>query len=138
MNKHTKRKPEPFEIWTANLPFAKNSTLKCGCRPVVVISKEGYGELPFVSVVPLTKNLSERQLPTHILLCNRFLDKPSRALCDQVMPLDKKRLLRRIGYVEDAFDRFALRRALANHLNLSAAPGFGMTEEDMYHPMNAG
>ena len=101
-----------FELWTADLPFLKGSTLKCGRRPVVIVSDDqSIEDSSYVSVVPLTKNLESRQLPTHVLLCSRYLDHPSRALCEQVTTLDKTRLVRRIGYVEDAFDRFAINRA---------------------------
>ena len=138
MSKHTHRAPEPFEVWMAILPNSKHAMLQGGCCPVVVISKEGYDQQPYVSVVPLTKNLTGRQLPTHVLLCSCFWEHPRRALCEQVMPLEKKRLIRRIGCVEDAFERFALRRALAYHLNLYGVPGFGVVEEETYDSMNVG
>lgn len=108
-----------FEIWTADMPFTNGSKLKCGRRPVVIVSdQDDADEMPFVSVVPLTKNLTACQLATHVLLRNRYLDLPSRALCEQVTTVDKSRLVRRIGYVDDAFDRFALNRALSIQLHL--------------------
>ena len=131
------RDMKPFELWTAQLPVEKGGSLKCGRRPVVVVSEETYGSLPHVSVVPLTRDLSSLQLPTHVLLCSRFLDSPSRALCEQVMTLEKSRLIRRIGYVEDAFDRFALRRALAVHLNLTSVQELGIQENSLYTPLCA-
>ena len=122
-----------FELWTADLPFLKGSTLKCGRRPVVIVSDDQSIENnSFVSVVPLTKNLESRQLPTHVLLCSRYLDHPSRALCEQVTTLDKTRLVRRIGYVEDAFDRFAINRALAAQLHLDSAQVIYVQEDHFY------
>lgn len=122
-----------FEIWTADLPFLKDSELKCGRRPVVIVSDdksiEGGG---FVSVVPLTKDLESRQLPTHVLLCSRYLDHPSRALCEQVTTLDKSRLVRRIGYVEDPFDRFTINRALAAQLHLVFTQAIFVQEDPIY------
>ena len=54
-----------FELWTADLPFLKGSTLKCGRRPVVIVSDDqSIADSSYVSVVPLTKNLESRQLPT--------------------------------------------------------------------------
>lgn len=120
-----------FELWVAELPDVKDSVLKSGRRPVVIVS-DSDRESAFVSAVPLTKDRSSLQLPTHVLLCSRYLDHPSRALCEQVLTLDKSRLIRRIGYVEDPFDRFALNRALALHLNLPFTQGIYFTEDTLY------
>lgn len=108
-----------FEIWLADFLPAEGG-IKAGRRPVVIVSSgETYSDLPLRTVVPLTKNLTSHQLPTHVLLCCRCLDYPSRALCEQVTTLDKSCLHRRIGCVDDPYDRFALNRALAVHLNLT-------------------
>lgn len=120
-----------FELWVAELPDVKDSVLKSGRRPVVIVS-DSDRESAFVSAVPLTKDRSSFQLPTHVLLCSRYLDHPSRALCEQILTLDKSRLIRRIGYVEDPFDRFALNRALALHLNLPFTQGIYFTEDTLY------
>lgn len=112
--------PSPFELWIAALPERKGSVLKSGRRPVLVVSADPSEALPYVSIIPLTRDLTTRQLPSHVLLCSPFLDTPSRALCEQVTTLDRACLLRRIGRIEDAFDRFSLRRALAVHLNLES------------------
>ena len=45
-------------------------------------------------------------------------DRASIALCEQVMALDKTRLMRRIGIVYKAYDRMALRHALAIQLGM--------------------
>jgi len=136
MTKPSQQSMKPFEIWTACLPNQKQSSLKYGRRPVVIISGENYGNLPYVSVIPLSKNLTAQQLPSHVLLCNRFLTFPSRALCEQVTTLEKSAFIRRIGYVDDAFDRFALRRALSRHLNLVDVPGFSVPEASIFTPMD--
>ena len=132
MSYQNQRETNPFEIWTAYLPNRKDSKLKCGCRPVIIVSEESYEKLDYVSVVPLTRDLATQQLPTHVLLCNRFLDLPSRALCEQVTTVEKDRLIRRIGYVDEAFDRFALRRAMATHLSLMNVQGSIAAEESIY------
>ncbi|MCF2615679.1 type II toxin-antitoxin system PemK/MazF family toxin [Oscillibacter valericigenes] len=122
---------ERFELWTADLLFPKESGLKKGRRPVVVVSDgETIGDTGFVSVVPLTRELTKEQRLSHVLLCSRYLDYPSRALCEQITTVDKARLIRRIGYVEDPFDRFAINRALAVHLHLAPA-GIIYVQEDM-------
>ena len=122
-----------FEIWTADLPGLKDSQLKRGRRPVVIVSGEQSTEdSRFVTIVPLTRNLESRQLPTHVLLCSQYLDHPSRALCEQVTTLDKARLVRRIGYVEDPFDRFAMNRALSAQFHLAPAQMIYVQEDHFY------
>ena len=124
---------ERYELWTADLLFPKESGLKKGRRPVVVVSDgETIGDTGFVSVVPLTKDLCQKQLLSHVLLCSRYLNHPSRALCEQITTVDKNRLVRRIGYVEDPYDRFAINRALAAHLHLAPAEIIYI-QEDMYN-----
>ena len=46
--------------------------------------------------------------------------------------MDKTRLVRRIGYVEDAFDRFAINRALAAQLHLDSAQVIYVQEDHFY------
>ena len=122
-----------FEIWTADLPCLKDSQLKRGRRPVIIVSdNQPTEDSRFVSIVPLTRNLESRQLPTHVLLCSRYLDHPSRALCEQVTTLDKARLIRRIGYVEDPFDRFAMNRALSAQFHLAPAQMIYVQEDNTY------
>ena len=124
---------ERYELWTADLLFQKESGLKKGRRPVVVVSDgEDIGETGFVSVVPLTRELTKEQRLTHVLLCSRYLNHPSRALCEQITTVDKNRLVCRIGYVEDPYDRFAINRALAAQLHLAPAEIIYI-QEDMYN-----
>lgn len=120
-----------FEIWLADLPASKGSVLKAGCRPVIIVSADDFStKLPFVSVIPLTGNRTSPQLPTHVLLCSPCLVRPSRVLCEQIMTLDKSCLRRRIGFVEDPYDRFAINRALAVQLNLTLTTY--IKEESLY------
>lgn len=128
-------KEQRFDIWVADLP-RRGMELKAGRRPVVIVSNEEVcTELPFLTVVPLTKNLTTRQLPSHVLLCSRYLEHPSRALCEQVTTLDRSCLRRRIGHVEDPYDRFALNRALAVQLKLTLTPY--LTEDSIYSCIGA-
>ena len=122
-----------FEIWTADIPKIPGSSLKYGRRPVIIVSDDDYYvDLPYVSIVPLTKDLTTTQLPSHVLLCSRYLDQPSRALCEQVTTVDKSFLHRCIGYVEEPYDCFALNRALAVHLHLTLTTYIYTKEESIY------
>ena len=122
-----------FEIWTADMPKFPGSTLKYGHRPVIIVSDDGHHvDVSCVSVVPLTTNLTSPQRPSHVLLCSHYLDQPSRVLCEQITTVDKSRLRRRIGYVEDPYDRFALNRALAFQLHLTLTTYIYEKEASIY------
>lgn len=120
-----------FELWIADLSDVADRALKSGCRPVVLVSDSNH-ETSSISVVPLTKDRSSLQLPTHVLLCSRYLEHPCRALCEQILTLEKSRLMCRIGSVEDPYDRFALNRAIALHLNLPFMQEIYHTEDNFY------
>lgn len=102
---------KPFELWLARDCLARH-----GCRPVIIVSIEEDAE--YVTVVPLTSNRESTQFPSHVLIAEQGLDHISRALCEQVRTIGKETLMRRIGYVYQPFDRFAIRHALAIHLGL--------------------
>lgn len=108
-----------FEIWMADLSSVQSGHMEREERPVVIISADdASAELPFVSVIPMTTNLTSRQRLSHVLLSSPVLGQPHRALCEQVTTLDKACMHHRIGYVEDPYDRFAINRALSVALNL--------------------
>ena len=109
-----------FEIYLAKLP-SNNGHSQSGTRPVVVISNDAANTYsPLVSVIPLTTR-NKKPLPTHVALTATGLHKPSTALCENVMPLDKQFMIKRIGYVWDTADRAKLERAVAVQLGLAAA-----------------
>ena len=111
-----------FELWLAYLPTMKKSDSKDECRPVIIISDDDPCESTSnVTIVPVTRNLTSPQRSTHVLLNRCCLDRPGRALCEQVMLLNRSRLVCRIGCVEDSFERFSINHALAAHLGLTQA-----------------
>lgn len=74
-------------------------------RPVLVISEEEINQiLPVVNVLPVTsKKLGRRIYPNEVLIPAEIggLDKESIVLCCQIRTLDKRRLIRKIGKIED-------------------------------------
>ena len=106
--------PRRYEIWTMSFPA---EAAIHGCRPVIIAgTNEDYG---MVTVVPLTSKLCYRQKSTHFLVTGQGLVNVSRGLGELVTTLPNSCLVRRIGYLSEPFDRFALRHALAVHLGLS-------------------
>ena len=110
-----------FEIWLADLPKLDNSHIQCGSRPVVIVSNDAANaNSTVITVVLLTSQRHKLAMPTHVCLRNQGLERDSIALCEQVMPVDKRRLTRRIGSVYDSFDQLALHHALAIQLDMAA------------------
>ncbi len=111
-----------LEIWQADLPASPCSHIQCGCRPVLVVSNDKANTYsPVISVVPLTSRLTKRPIPTHVPLCGHGLPTESLALCEQILTVDKARLIRKIGTVSGPWIQKAICRALSIQLNLVAA-----------------
>lgn len=110
-----------YEIWLAKLPSIPGSSVQQGVRPVIIVSNDAANEhSPVITVVPLTSQLGKNALPTHVFLNNYMLNRPSLALCEQILSVDKARLIRRIGWINKAFDRIAIQHALLVQLNMAA------------------
>ena len=110
-----------YEIWLAKLPSLPGSSVQQGTRPVIIVSNDQANDhSPVITVVPLTSQLGKHALPTHVFLNNHMLDHPSLALCEQILSVDKTRLIRRIGWINKTFDRIAIQHALLVQLNLAA------------------
>ena len=100
------------DIFYADLGDCLDTSEQRGLRPVLIVSNDmanTYSQV--VTAVPLTSKLKKRELPTHVYIpagACRGLAKPSMALAEQVMSIDKSRLLNRRGHVSD--------RALMNRI----------------------
>ena len=74
-------------------------------RPVLVISEEEINQiLPVVNVLPVTSKKPGRRIyPNEVLIPAEIggLDRESIVLCYQIRTLDKRRLIRKIGKIED-------------------------------------
>jgi len=73
-----------------------------GLRPVVVLQNDvGNRFSPTTVVVPLTSQ-NKKNVPTHVNLAPEDgVVKPSTALCEQPMSVDKTRLIKRIGALNE-------------------------------------
>lgn len=106
--------PQIWDICIAQFPLLGKKTY--ARRPVVVVGAEAiHGR---VTVVPLSARLDVPQLATHIYLEDDCLARPSRTLCEFVSTIPVSDLLRHIGRVDIPFTRYAIRHALAVHLDL--------------------
>ena len=94
-------KPKRMDIWYARLPMDKRTSVQGGARPVLVISNDVCNERSFVvTVIPMTSQFKHLSQPTHVILTMRD-GSQSMALAEQIMPLDKKYLDRRIDTLTD-------------------------------------
>ena len=119
MNYQTESPVRRYDIWMADLPEINESHVQSGIRPVVVVSNDLSNiHSPIVNIIPLTSNLSRVDIPTHIVLHNKFLQKVSLALCDQIMTLDKSRLMNKLGAVEGAHQRLTIQHCIQVQLGL--------------------
>ena len=109
------------EIYFAKLPVQIDSRIQQGYRPVLVVSNDKNNYYSTVlSVVPLTSSKTKHQLPTHVELEGFGLIKPSVALCEQIMPIDKHRLGDKIGVIDNPNVFSSLQRAMMVQLNMAS------------------
>lgn len=115
-----------FDIWVARLPKRLDSHVQHGNRPVVVVSNDRHNATgSLVTVVPLTSQRGKLSLQSHVYLSShtegqKQLNCDSIALCEHVMTVDKRQLTQYVGNVSGAFERMAIKHALAVHLNMAA------------------
>ncbi len=114
-------KPLQWAVFVARLDPVVGSE-QAGRRPVLVVSRESANAaLPVVTVVPLTgRKPGRRVYPNEALLPagTAGLQCDSIAMAHQVRALSKLRLGERLGTVEDAAKRKAVREALRVQLDL--------------------
>lgn len=110
--------PKKGNVYLAALPADGNQ--QSGIRPVIVTQNDkGCTHSPRVHVVPLSTRIEKaKHLPTHVLIYpNRSngLSKPSVALTESLVSIQKDNLIREFGAIDPAdYDRVA--RAIRTHL----------------------
>ena len=110
-----------WSVWLANLdPIVGSEQGKT--RPVLILSQTSLNRLlPVVNVIPITSRKSNRRIyPNEALLpyasCGLTVD--SIALCYQIRTLDKRRLTRSFGKVQDPKVREEIMKALRFQLGI--------------------
>lgn len=96
---------ERWSVWLANLePVVGSEQGKT--RPVLVISQTALNQtLPVVNVLPVTSRKPNRRIyPNETLLESHTAGLPNESivLCFQLRTLDKRRLIRKIGDLNDS------------------------------------
>lgn len=89
--------PRRMEVWFAELPMDETTSIQGGSRPVLVISNDIVNARSTnVTVAPITSHLKHLEMPTHVVIRN-LRERSSMILAEQIMTVDKKKLIRRIG-----------------------------------------
>ncbi len=72
-----------------------------GIRPAVIVqNNKGNKYSPTTIVVPVTSRQTKARIPTHIKVKGACLPKMSLALAEQVVTIDKSRLIKKMGNVK--------------------------------------
>lgn len=95
---------ERWEIWLANLEPVVGSE-QGRSRPVLILSSTALNQiLPVVNILPITSRKPSRRIypnETALLSGTAGLTADSIVLCFQIRTLDKQRLTKRFGKLED-------------------------------------
>ncbi|MCM1220424.1 MAG: type II toxin-antitoxin system PemK/MazF family toxin [Lachnospiraceae bacterium] len=92
------------DIYMAILPPDEDGeSLQQGRRPILVISNNlANKNSPVLTVLPLSSRLRKKPLPTHVIIEGCGTQKKSIVLAEQIMRLNKKRILgRRMGTIKE-------------------------------------
>lgn len=111
-----------WSIWLANLDPVIGSE-QGRTRPVLVISETALNDvLPVVNVLPVTSRKANRRIyPNEALIPagSAGLTRESIVLCYQIRTLDKRRLLRAFGTVDDDSLKVSIVEALRFQLGIT-------------------
>lgn len=109
------------DLYFADLQFQTRGSEQSGIRPVVIIQNNiGNAYSPTVIIAPITsKVLVKSKIPTHVILEASYkrLPKKSIILTEQIRVIDKSRLKRYIGTLDNAEIK-ALNKAIVIALGL--------------------
>lgn len=87
------------EIYMADLTVSEGCEQN-GVRPVLVIqNNRGNIYAPTVIIAPISSKMHKANFPTHVTLC--CLRLPSFVELEQIRTIDKRRLERKIGQVDE-------------------------------------
>ena len=86
------------DIYKADLDAYRGS-VQGGIRPVVVLqNNDGNYYCPTLIIAPITSKLKKLNQPTHLLIeGNKALEVPSIVLLEQIITVDKRRILDYLG-----------------------------------------
>lgn len=107
------------DIFWAELGENAEGCLQAGARPVLVVSNNKANQFsPVITIIPITSKMGKSNLPTHVLIKECGLEKPSIALAEQITSINKDKLDRKIGSIQRTVYAGLVRKAIQIQLNL--------------------
>lgn len=107
------------DIFWAELKGEIGSSMQAGKRPVLVVSNDKANEYsPVITIIPITSKMGKSNLPTHVLIEECGLSKPSIALAEQITSINKERLGRKIGSIQHTVYVGLVQKAIGIQLSL--------------------
>lgn len=107
------------DIFWVELGRGIDGSLQAGARPVLVVSNDKANEhSPVITIIPITSRMGKKKLPTHVLIKECGLEKPSVALAEQITSINKDRLDRKIGSIKQTVYVRLVKKAIEIQLNL--------------------
>ncbi|HHT9146609.1 MAG: type II toxin-antitoxin system PemK/MazF family toxin [Candidatus Brocadiaceae bacterium] len=91
------------EIWLANLSPTQG-TEQAGIRPVLIIQTDRANPYsPHTVIVPFTTKIRKEILPSHVSIKagSEGTKEDSVLLCEQIRVIDKQRLIKKIGKLDE-------------------------------------
>jgi len=111
-----------YDIFWADIPGpdpGKETYITYGKRPVVIVSNDDNNQFSqAVTVLPITSNLSKKPMPTHIFVKDQGLTLPGIVIGEQIITLDKSRIMEQIGAVTKDWDKLCIQHALQVQLGM--------------------
>jgi len=91
------------DIFLANLEPIKGSE-QGGIRPVLILQNNVYNKYsPVTIIAAITSKIFNKEFPTNVFLSKKDskLDKDSTILLNQIRTIDKSRIIRKIGALDE-------------------------------------
>lgn len=87
------------DIYWADLG-EKEGSLQTAYHPVVIVSNNlANSHSPVITIIPVTSK-NKKKLPTHVYIQGCGLTKPSLLLAEQITSINKSKLIRKIGSIQ--------------------------------------
>lgn len=113
-----------WDLFEADLDFPVGSEQGGNPRPVLVVSNDGFNAaFPVVTVVPLTKTKGKQRkvYPFEVVIPAELAGNPLESIVMpyQIRTIDKNRLLRMLGRLDDLAVRQEIEDRILDHLGIA-------------------
>ena len=113
-----------WDLFNADLDFPVGSEQGGNPRPVLVVSNDGFNaNFPVVTVVPLTKTHGKKRqvYPFEIVIPAHLAGNPLESIIMpyQIRTIDKNRLLKHLGRLDDASVRAQVEDRIMDHIGIA-------------------